>query len=225
MSILETLHGGILVSCQALESEPLHGPLLMAGMALAAKEGGAVGLRANGCRDVALCRSMTQLPTIGIDKRVDPDKGLCITPTWDSAKPLQAAGADIIAVDARNPRPHGEDLSSLIPKIQDELGLLVMADCQTLADAHAALQAGANIIGSTFAFQPDPYGVRPDFDLLRELTELGIPVFAEGGFWEPTQVEQAFAEGVWSVVIGSAITRPQDITRRFVRAAHNEKRV
>lgn len=214
-----------MVSCQALESEPLHGPLLMAGMAWAAREGGAVGLRANGYRDVKLCRRLTQLPTIGIEKQVDGHRGLCITPTAESAQPLKAAGADIIAVDARRPRPFGESLESLVPRIQQELDVLVMADCQTVKDAYAAVEAGANIIGSTFGFCADAYGAAPDFDLLRELTQLPTPIFAEGGFWDPLQVERAFSLGVWSVVIGSAITRPQDITRRFAQAAPKTERM
>ena len=50
------------------------------------------------------------------------------------------------------------------------------------------------------------------------MLQLGAPVMAEGGFWYPEQVVKALELGVWAVVVGSAITRPLEITRRFVRA-------
>ena len=58
----------------------------------------------------------------------------------------------------------------------------------------------------------------PDFELLKELVEkVDVPVVLEGRIWEPEQVDKAFELGAHCVVIGSAITRPQLITKRFVQ--------
>ncbi len=218
MSALERVRNGLIVSCQALEEEPLHGPMLMAAMARAAHLGGAAGIRANGVQDVEVCRAITGLPVIGIQKAADEQGRICVTPTFDDARRLAEAGADIVAVDCRRNRPLGEPLEELLPRVGAGLDVLIMADCETLADAEQAVSLGADIVSSTFGFQSDPYGICPDFALIAGMNALPCPMIAEGGFWTPEQVERAFAIGVWSVVIGSAITRPMDITKRFLKA-------
>lgn len=219
MDMLKKVRSGIIVSCQALEGEPLHGPMFMAAMARAAKLGGAVGIRTNGCAEVEVCKAITGLPIIGIEKVDLPPKGICITPTLREARCLAAAGADMVAVDARQPRRADIALDELIHGIHAELGVLVMADCATVEDGILAAQYGADVLGSTFGFVAGRYGSAPDFSLIAGLLDLQVPVFAEGGFWNPSEVAEAFSLGVWSVVIGTAITRPLEITRRFVKAA------
>jgi N-acylglucosamine-6-phosphate 2-epimerase len=55
--------------------------------------------------------------------------------------------------------------------------------------------------------------------LIRRLSdELDIPVIAEGGIWSPEQLRAVFDHGAFAAVVGSAITRPMLITRRFVEA-------
>lgn len=217
MDILQSLHEGLIVSCQALDDEPLHGPMLVAAMARAAALGGAVGIRTNGIQEVEVCKKITGLPVIGIQK-VDSCGEIAITPTFKDAKNLKEAGADIIAVDVRSTRPTGEPLQELLPQIRTELGVPVMADCATIADAQHAADLGVNMISTTFGFKPNSLGIEPDFQLLADMMNLSIPIIAEGGFFYPEQVTRAFDLGVWAVVIGSAITRPQEITRRFKRA-------
>lgn len=218
MSVLDALKHGLIVSCQALEEEPLHGPWLMAGMAWAANQGGAAGIRANGAEDVRAIKAATGLPVIGIEKQVDSEKRLCITPDREAAKRIIDAGADIIAIDCRAERPFGDPLDVLIDFIHQH-GRLVMADCRTIADAANAESLGADVVGTTFAFQEGKYGSEPDFPLIEKLVgESRVPVIAEGGFWTPEEVLKALTCGVYAVVVGTAITRPQDITKRFVRA-------
>lgn len=218
LDILESLRGGLIVSCQALEEEPLHGPMLMAAMARAAAIGGAVGIRTNGVQDVEVCSKITGLPVIGIQKEVSEKGELCITPTFQSAEPLARAGACIIAVDCRHERPFGDPLSELIPALKERLNVLVMADCRTVADAERAVAYGADLVASTFAFQEGKWGAEPSFEVIEQMAKLPVPCIAEGGIWVPEQAIRALEVGAWAVVVGSAITRPQDITARFVRA-------
>lgn len=219
MTILQKLAGGLIVSCQALEHEPLHGPWFMAGMARAAKQGGAVGIRANGVEDIRAIKEVTGLPIIGIEKQEDNSGNLCITPDCAAAERVAGAGADIIAIDCRRNRPFGDELSLLVPAVKQKLGVPVMADVGTVDEALAAQQLGVDLVAPTFGFQEGTYGSEPDFPLLEELIgTLSVPVIAEGGYWSPEQVLRALELGALAVVVGTAITRPQEITRRFVRA-------
>lgn len=218
MNALEQVKKGLIVSCQALEEEPLHGPMFMAAMARSAALGGAVGIRTNGVQEVEVIKKITGLPVIGIKKVTDQEGQMCITPTFAHAKALVEAGADIIAVDVRHERPFGEPLQELLPRISQELGVLVMADCGSLEDAKLAKEIGVNVLAPTFGFQENSIGIEPDFKLLNEMIGLGLPVIAEGGFWYPEQVVKAFELGAWAVVAGTAITRPMEITKRFVKA-------
>lgn len=223
MTFLDSVKDKLIVSCQALDEEPLHGPMFMAAMARAAALGGAAGIRTNGVQEVEVIKKITSLPVIGIQKVTDDAGRICITPTFAMAKALALVGADMIAVDVRKTRPFGEPLGELLPQIRQKLGVLVLADCATLNDARGALDIGVDALAPTFGFLENSIGIEPDFALLREMVQLGLPVIAEGGFWYPEQVVEAFKLGAWSVVVGSAITRPMEITKRFVRALENEQ--
>lgn len=214
--VLKKIQGGLIVSCQALEDEPLHGPMLMGAMAFAAKEGGAVGIRSNGSRDVAVIKALTGLPVIGIEKHTNPAGGIVITPTFEAAKRLVDAGADIIAFDARFGCPREIPLPEFIGQIKSELGCIAMADIGNIEEAIAAAKAGADIVASTFGGIHDERGDTMNWDLIKAMTsKLSVPVIAEGGIWNPEEACKALQMGVHAVVVGTAITRPQLITRRF----------
>lgn len=214
---------GVIVSCQAYEGEPLFGAQIMAAMARAALEGGAVGIRANSPIDIAAIRAVTDRPIIGLYKLYTPPLSVYITPTRAAAAALAHAGCDMIAVDATaRPRPNNETLAQLIRYIQHELRKPVMADVSCMADAELAQSLGADVLGTTLAGYTEhgrPALEGPDLDFLDALVRQStVPVVAEGRYREPAQVARAFALGAHAVVIGGAITRPQDITRRFVHA-------
>lgn len=215
---VEQVRSGLIVSCQALPNEPLHGAHMMGRMALAAWLGGAVGIRANGADDIQAIRKTVQLPIIGIYK--DGDEGVYITPTFRHAQVVAEAGADVVALDAtQRPRPDGTQLSDIISAIHIHLNKLVMADISTLDEALAAQAAGADLVASTLSGYT-PYSPKlngPDFELLRAMADrLDIPIIAEGRITTPDEARQALACGVTAVVVGGAITRPQQITARFV---------
>ena len=59
----------------------------------------------------------------------------------------------------------------------------------------------------------------PNVPLLKQLVEeLPVPIIAEGGIWSPEQLKQCFDVGIHTAVVGTAITRPMDITKRFIDA-------
>lgn len=224
MDLIQHIKGGLIVSCQAQEDEPLFGSQYMARMAVAAEMGGACGIRANSAVDIRAIRSVTKLPIIGIEKIKDPRTEVIITPTFESAATLIEAGADIIAVDAtKRPRADGSFGYDLIRRIKRELDVLVMADISTLEEGIAAEQAGADFVGTTLSGYTS-YSRKlegPDFALICDLVKaVSVPVIAEGRIWSPNEAVQALEKGAWAVVVGSAITRPQLITERYAKEIH-----
>ncbi|QUL58240.1 N-acetylmannosamine-6-phosphate 2-epimerase [Paenibacillus tritici] len=221
-NILESLHLGLIVSCQALPDEPLHGPEIMARMALAAEEGGAVGIRANGAADVRAIKQAVALPVIGIVKRNYPDSAVYITPTLREIEELLEAGADMIAFDAtRLSRPGNCTLEQIIDLLNASPAAS-MADISTLEEALYAESLGVSCVSTTLSGYT-PYSRQqegPNLELLGQAAQrLKIPVIAEGRISQPAQVEAALNLGAYAVVVGSAITRPQLITRQFAAAA------
>lgn len=220
--VLGQLRGALIVSCQALEDEPLHGSCIMAAMARAAQIGGAKGIRANTPEDIRAIRQAVDLPIIGIFKVEYPDSPVYITPTETEARNVAAAGADIIAVDATcRERPKRQSLRALLDCIHNELGLLAMADVSTEDEGCIAADLGFDIVSTTMSgyteYSPSIEG--PDFELMSRLTsKLAVPVIAEGRIHTPEDLTRAFECGVYAAVVGGAITRPQHITRRFVEA-------
>ncbi len=211
--------GSLVVSCQARADNPLHGALHMAAMAQAAEQGGARSIRANGPVDVAAIRAITALPLIGLNKRWDAGFPVYITPDFASARAVAEAGADIVALDATARQRRGENVAALIGRIHDELGKLVLADVATLTEGLAAQAVGADYVATTLSGNTgdDPPPPGPDLDLVAALVrQCRVPVIAEGRYDTPERVAQAFALGAHAVVVGTAITNPREITRRFV---------
>lgn len=215
------MRGGLIVSCQALPGEPLFGASIMARMARAAQAGGAVGIRANSPVDIAAIRAETPLSLIGLWKVEIPGYDIYITPTLESAQAVANAGADIIALDATM-RPHPEgDTASFIRHVTSATGKPVLADISTDEEAYAAQEAGAAFISTTMSgYTPySPQQLAPDFDLVRRLAgKLQVPLIAEGRIATPQQAREFLDLGAWAVIVGGAITRPQQIAARFVKA-------
>lgn len=223
-ALMRRLHGGLIVSCQALPGEPFFGAGHMAAMARAVVTAGAVAIRANSPADIAAIRLAVEVPIIGLFKVDLPGFDVRITPTLEHAVQVAGAGADLIAIDATL-RPHpGGSLDELIEQIRHRTGLPVLADISTLDEGLAAAAWGAQFVATTLSgYAADsPAQPGPDFALLEQLVAAlrpqNIPVIAEGRIETPEQATQALALGAHAVVVGSAITRPQWITARFVDA-------
>ncbi|MCB0114450.1 MAG: N-acetylmannosamine-6-phosphate 2-epimerase [Caldilineaceae bacterium] len=222
---VERVRGRLIVSCQALPHEPLHGAWIMARMAVAAKEGGGVAIRANGPEDIRAIRAAVDLPIVGLFKDNIPGYDVYITPSMEHVRAVVAAGTDIVAIDATaRSRPQPGTLADYIAAIHEETGRPVLADISTLEEGIAAEAAGADFISTTMSgYTPySPQQADPDLDLVRQLAaRLRVPLLAEGRYRTPEQVRAALDAGALAAIVGGAITRPQEITRWFVEGIRN----
>ncbi len=211
LNSIQALRHGLIVSCQAPVDSPLHDPLVIAAMAQAAVNQGAVGVRIDTPAHVqAVRRQSPTVPIIGLWKQQLPGSEVYITPQFHHAMAIASAGADIIAIDATlRERPGKETVDTLIAKIHDQLGKPVMADVDTIESAIAAAQSGADLVGTTlYGYTTSTKHLSPPgFDLLTQLVEqLNIPAICEGGIASPQMAQQALNLGAYAVVVGTAIT-------------------
>jgi len=225
MNKMETTKGQLIVSCQALPNEPLHSSFIMGRMAKAAKEGGAKGIRANTVVDIKEIKEQVDLPVIGIIKREYGDNPVYITPTMKEIDELMEVKPEVIAVDATcRTRPDGKNLDKFVSEIRAKYpDQLLMADCSTLEEMLHADEIGFDFIGTTLVgYTEQSKGNKieaNDFEIIRSLLEKAKhPVIAEGNIDTPEKVRRVLDLGCYSVVVGSIITRPQVITKRFVDA-------
>lgn len=218
---LNGLKGRLVVSAQAYPGEPMRDPRTMAQVAQSAVLGGAAAVRVQGLADIQHARSAVEVPVIGLFK--DGHEGVFITPTLHHALAVAQAGAHIVALDGtRRDRPDGRSLRETIAVIHEKTGAMVMADCGSLDDALAAVDAGADVLGTTLAGytveRPKTDG--PDLELIEQIAaeDTGRMLIAEGRIHTPAQAASALSAGADSVVVGTAITHPTSITSWFVDA-------
>lgn len=219
--ILEALQGRLIVSAQAYPGEPMRDPRTMAQVAASAVSGGAAAVRVQGLGDIQATRSAVEVPIIGLWK--DGKDGVVITPTFQHAYAVALAGSHIVALDGtRRERPDGLSLAETVERLHEQTNALVMADCGSLDDAKAAVEAGADIIGTTLAGYT---GERtktegPDLELISALRVAELPALlvAEGRIHTPLHAAAAVEAGADSVVVGTAITHPTTITSWFTEA-------
>lgn len=222
-AIIEKLKGKLIVSCQALKNEPLHSSMIMARMAYAAMLGGAKAIRANSYEDIVEIKKTVDLPVFGIVKRDYEDSDVYITATMREIDELMAAKADIIALDATSrPRPNGKSLDQFVREIRAKYdNITLMGDISTVKEGIHAAEIGFDIVSTTMSgYTPySPQIDTPDYELIRGLAgKITIPVMAEGKIWAREEAVQALRCGAHAVIVGTAITRPMNITERFAKA-------
>ncbi|MGN0570581.1 MAG: N-acetylmannosamine-6-phosphate 2-epimerase [Candidatus Fimenecus sp.] len=211
----------LIISCQAVKGEPLYGYNIMHLMAKAAKEGGADAIRCNYITDINSIKAETGLPTIGIIKAVYSDSDVYITPTLKEVKALlEETDTEVIALDATlRPRPNGEKLEDLVRYIREHKPTVeIMADISDMPEAQYADSLGFDYISCTMrSYTANTKGIAiPDYDFIADMVQnLHAKIIAEGGIWEANQLQKVWNAKPYAVVIGSAVTRPKDITARF----------
>ncbi len=222
---LDQLRNGLVVSCQPVPNGPLDYPEMTAAFALAALDGGAIGLRIEGVANIRAVRKVTTAPIIGLMKVDRSDTPIRITPTVGHVNALIAEGADIIAFDATD-RQRPEPVTALIEAILQG-GAIPMADCAIASDGQRMAALGVAILGTTMSgYTGGEVPIVPDLDLVAALAKLGRFTIAEGRYHRPDDAAAAIRAGADAVVVGSAITRPEHVTTWFVNALRgaNSKR-
>lgn len=216
---IEALRGKLIVSCQALPEEPLHSSYIMSRMAYAAYVGGASGIRANTVSDIHEIKQTVNLPIIGIIKEVYGENPVYITPTMKEISALVAEGVDIIAIDGtKRERPDGNSLERLMKEARETYpNQLFMADISCVEEAVEAERLGFDFVGTTLVGYTEYTKENlPLVELEKVIQAVSLPVIGEGNLDTPEKAKKALDLGAFAVVVGGAITRPQQITKKFV---------
>lgn len=223
--ILDAIHGKMIVSCQAIPEEPLYmeDDSVMYLMARAAKRAGTPAIRTSSIRDVVAIKKETGLPVIGLVKINYPGYDSYITPTMKEVDALVAAGSDVVALDCTlRKRGDGTTINEFITQIKEKYpDIILMADISNYEEGINAWKCGVDIVGTTMSGYTDYTSKKdePDYELMRRLAaDMDIPVIGEGKIHYPEQAVKALQTGVWSIVVGGAITRPMEIAQRFMKA-------
>ena len=225
---LSRLKNGLIVSCQPRLTSALDHPRFVAALAIVAEGQGAVAVRIRGVRDIRAVRREVHIPVLGIEKIDDPQSEVYITPTIESVRRVHRAGAHIIAMDAtQRPRPRGQSLASIVEAAKDDFNALLMADVATVQQGVEAARLGFDMVGTTLCgyTKETKHCKGPAFDLARKLVrEVDVPVILEGRVHEPAHVRRAFDLGAFAVVVGTAITDIEWLSRRFIEACPKTRR-
>ncbi|MGI8468383.1 MAG: N-acetylmannosamine-6-phosphate 2-epimerase [Pyrinomonadaceae bacterium] len=228
-NIFEKWRGGLIVSCQAPSDSPLAKSEIIRAFAETAEQNGAAGVRIDSPRNILAVKAAVKIPVLGIYKIVTDSSDVYITPTFQAAKQISDAGADIIALDAtRRPRPHNETLANIVARIRSNLNKPLTADVATFEEGlSAAEEMGFDAVITTLSgFTEETKNiVKPDFELVESLSKrLSIPVVCEGRLRSAEDVRRAFDCGAFAVVIGTAITGVDQLIQNFVSALPSNKK-
>lgn len=227
---IDAMKGGLIVSCQVYEDEPIYTPTMALKMAEAALWAGAVGIRANSPEDIRAIKEAVDLPLIGLYKRWFDDTDVFITPTMDDVDAIVEAGCDIVALDCTFQLTHeGEPAINLLPKVRAKYpDIPIFADVSNVEEALKAIELGADIVAPTLygytkkTKQTEGADYRMFAEFCRLLNDKAY-VFMEGHVFTPEDAMKCVFLGAHAVVVGGAITRPHLIAKRFVDLLNHYK--
>lgn len=221
--ILESLRGGLVVSCQVQPEDPIYTDNMVVKMAEAASWAGAVGIRANTPEQIRQIKEAVHLPVIGLYKIWREDTDVYITPTLEAAKAVWEAGAEIIAMDCTDRMTlEGTKAWELLPKVKEAIPeAITFADVSNYEEAKRAAELGADIVAPTLCGYTEYTADRscPDYrEFARMCRYLGedVHMMMEGHLNTPEDAMKCIYLGAHAVVVGSAITRPHLTAKRFV---------
>lgn len=227
-NLLEKWRGGLIVSCQALAGSPLAKPEIIAAFAETAEQNGVVGVRIDAPENIAAVKSRVKIPVLGIYKIITDRSEVYITPTFDAAHKIVAAGADIVALDATfRARPNDEKIENIVEQIHGKFNKPLAADVSTFEEGLKAEEIGFDAVITTLSGYTEgtKHIVKPDFELVEKLSKkLSVPLICEGRLSSAEEVKRAFDCGAFAVVVGSAITGVDYLVRKFAEALPANKK-
>ena len=218
-SMFDLFKGGLVVSCQATAGTPMDTPEFIAAQAMTVEAAGAKAIRAQGIENVALVVKSVKVPVIGLIKNFTSESDVYITPSVDDVLALEAAGADIVAVDAtQRSRLGGITLENFYEEVRKHTKIPLIADIDSLENAINAQNLGFNGVATTLnGYTEIPSTGLPNISLVLKIANsVSIPLIAEGGFATPEHVRDAISNGAWAVCVGTAITNPYLLTKHFI---------
>lgn len=218
---LNKLKGKLVVSCQAREGWAMYGTDIMTAFAMAAQEGGASAIRATGYDNIKAIMDKVDLPMIGINKIFNEGYDVYITPTYESAVEILELGIQVIAIDATpRLRPNNENFKDIIKSIRENYpDVLIMGEISNIEEARVIMDGSVDIISTTLSgytsYTTDITSL--NLSLIENIVkETDIPVIAEGKIASQEDAVSALKAGAFAVVVGTSITRPEIITKRYV---------
>ncbi|HEX9025042.1 MAG TPA: putative N-acetylmannosamine-6-phosphate 2-epimerase [Clostridium sp.] len=221
--LIESLKNGLIVSCQVQKDDPIYTDDIVVKMAEAAAWAGAVGIRANSPEQIKAIKEKVDLPLIGLYKIWNDDTDVFITPTLEAAKQVWEAGAEIIALDCTSQITHEKTKAyELLQIVKKEIPeAIIFADVSNYDEAKRAIELGADIVAPTlYGYTEETKHIEEPN--LREFARMcrdfkdDAYVMMEGHLYTPEDAMKCLYLGAHSVVVGSAITRPHLIAKRFV---------
>lgn len=227
--VFTQLKNKLIVSCQAEGDSPFNSPEGVAMFAKTVEAGGAAAIRSEGIEKTKKIIESVSVPVIGLVKSYFEDGTVRITGTKKEVEDLIHIGCAIIAIDGTFRQRENFSGPEFVKMIKNKYDCTIMADVATYEEGLACAEAGADCISSTLSgytleTKKENYK-EPDFELVKKLSSaLKIPVFAEGRINTPELAAKMIKNGAWSVVVGSAITRPKLITEWFYEAIKSEAR-
>ncbi len=218
--LVQVLKDKIIVAIDSPPGDPCGDLEFKVAMARAAEVGGAGALRVGGSELIQALSAEVNIPVIGYIKKDHPDYSIVrVTSTFEDACLAVDSGAAILALELTGRvRPDGLTDREIIKKIKQELGVPVIADTSTFDEAVDAEKTGVDMITTTLVgYTPQSMPTKDfDFDLLARLCKkIKAPVIAEGHIASPEEAQRAVRIGAFCVVVGSMITRPHLITKKF----------
>ncbi|MBQ9327621.1 MAG: putative N-acetylmannosamine-6-phosphate 2-epimerase [Solobacterium sp.] len=223
--ILESLKGGLIVSCQVFPGEPFYTEDMSLHMAKAAEWAGAVAITTNSPEDVIKIKREVNLPVIGMNKEWSEDSEVFITPTLERARAIYEAGAEIIALDCTERLTHQKTIAwDLIPVIRREIpDAILFANVSNYDEGRIAIDNGVDIVAPTlYGYTRSTSNMNIDGPDFREFARMcrdfkdDAYVIMEGHIYSPEDAMKCIYFGAHAVVVGEAITRPHLTAKRYV---------
>lgn len=225
--ILNKIKNNLIVSCQAVDNEPLNNTTAITLITKDCIEGGAKVLRLSQYDHIKSIKNLvanTNIPIIGSIKQQYNNSQVFITPTLKEVDQLIELDVDCIAIDATNRKRPNESLEEIVKYCKLKApNKLIMAECAILEDVIRAEKLDFDLIGTSLRGNTDNSkgfsSIENNYHFIREcLDYVKKPIIAQGGIWQPFQVKDLLDLGCFAVVVGSAITKPKEITKHFLKA-------